>query len=170
MTRGELNSRFNHLIGELSAKLASQGFVQRLQTLRVKTGGNAALINFQKSDQSSETRLVFTVNLGVVCGALPGVGERGLEDAGISESHLRTRLGMLLDSPGDKWWELTDSTNLKTLCDELFDAITRKALPYLNAYLQTEALIELWRSGKSPGMTAKQRARVLSQLGVESGG
>lgn len=164
MSSEELDILMDRLIGEIAQKVQPQGFVRRKRTLRAAAGGNVALMDFQKSDQSSARRLVFTVNLGVVCGALISVNKSELERVDIVDSHLRTRMGMLLELPSDKWWEIIRTTDLTALRDELLQDIFQTALPYLRKYLDTDALIELWRSGKSPGLTATQRSRFLAAL------
>lgn len=164
MSVGELDALMNRLIRDIAIMLEPEGFARRQKTLRAKTGGNAALINFQKSDQSSDQRLVFTINLAVVCGALLDVERSGVDRADIADSHLRIRLGMLFEEPSDKWWEITRSTDLNSVSADLIQSILKAALPYLRTYLRTDALIDLWRSGKSPGLTATQRSRFLAEL------
>jgi hypothetical protein len=154
----------DELIGGIAAKTQEAGFVRRHRTLRARANGNVAIINFQKSDQSSDDRILFTVNLGVVCGALLDLHKVGENRVDVVDAHLRTRLGMLLDDPGDRWWGISESTDLEGLRAELSRAITEKAVPYLQTYSQTHALAALWHSGKSPGLTAVQRARYLAQL------
>ncbi len=164
----DLDSRLNNLIEEVASEIKSRGFVRRKRTLRSLVGANAALIDFQKSDRSSSQRLVFTINLGTVCGALLVGGGNTVEKADISDSHLRTRLGMLFDKPGDKWWEISRATDLVALQQELSEAIAKFALPFLQTYTKNEALKDLWQSGKSPGLTEVQRSRFLARLTTQA--
>jgi len=91
-------------------------------------------------------------------------GPSGLQKADVTDAHLRLRLGWLLPDPGDKWWELTLETDVGLLAKELAELLVTKAIPYLEGFLSTDVLIELWESGRSPGLTDVQRARFLSGL------
>lgn len=164
MSRGTFDNLLGSLIKEISVMLEPEGFIRRQRSLRAAAGGNVAIINFQKSDKSSNQRLLFTVNLGIVCGALLDPQRTEIARADIIDAHLRTRLGMLFENPADQWWELSASTDVRSLSDELSRSISQTAVPYLKRYFETGALVELWKSGASPGLTVVQRSRFLSQL------
>jgi hypothetical protein len=138
--------------------------------LRAVADGNAEVIEFQKSDKSSADRALFTVNLGFVCGELLDPERADIRNSSVVDAHLRTRLGLLLDPPNDTWWELTSSTDSASLGSELSRLLIVRALPYLEMYGNKRALVALWESGKSPGLTAVQRSRYLSELKGSGGG
>jgi Domain of unknown function (DUF4304) len=157
----DLKTVFKNMVRTVATRLSAHGFAQRGVVLHKGVGSNVALIEFQLSDKTSKECVVFTVNLGIVCGELSGAASRR---ASVMDAHLRQRLGFLLPQRADKWWEITAQTNVIALADELSKTLEESALPYLDEYLDSRTLIALWESGKSPGLTAVQRARLLDQL------
>jgi hypothetical protein len=158
----DLKTVFKNVVRTVATRLSVYGFAQRGFVLSKGRGSNVALIEFQLGSKTSKDLVVFTINLGIVCGELSdGVVPR---KASAMDAHLRERLGFLLPDRIDKWWEITEQTNAIALADELSNALEKSALPYLNEYLDSRMLIALWESGKSPGLTAGQRAQFLDQL------
>jgi hypothetical protein len=45
--------------------------------------------------------------------------------------------------------------------------LLRFGAPYVMRYLGADALVGLWRSGQSPGLTETQRLRYLEKLGSQ---
>lgn len=158
----DLKTVLKNMVRTVATRLSVHGFAQRGLVLRKSAGRNIALIEFQLSDKTSKERVVFTINLGVVCSELSDGGAS--QKATAMDAHLRQRLGLLLPERADKWWEITAQTNVIALADELSTTLERSALPYLDEYLDSRTLIALWESGRSPGLTAVQRARFLDQL------
>jgi len=165
MGTADIKTLFKNVVRTVASRLSVQGFAQRGLALHKNVGSNVAIIEFQLSDKTSKECVVFTVNLAIVCGELSGTAPR---DARIMGAHLRQRLGFLLPQQADKWWEITAQTNVLALADELSRKLEEFGVPYLDEYLDSRTLIALWESGKSPGLTAVQRARFLNQLGRAS--
>lgn len=155
---------FESLLKATDDNLKPQGFVRRGPTFRLFSEGNCGLIEFQKSTKSSHDDLIFTVNLGIVCGDLAGDVLPDVHKARIIDAHLRQRIGMLLLERSDKWWQITASSNRDGLIQELIELLIKIAVPYVKSHLPTDSLITLWESGQSPGLTAVQRSRFLSLL------
>lgn len=143
---------FDRLLHSMAATLEPLGFERSGLLFRRVYGANAALIEFQSSDRSSTERMVFTLNLGILCGSLL-TDIRPLEKCETMDAQLRRRIGHLLPEAHDKWWEVTGSTDIAPLAHELSADLIHRAIPYLEKYADTEALIELWKSGQSPGLT-----------------
>jgi len=162
MGSADLKTVFKNVVRTVATRLSVQGFAQRGLVLHKEVGSNIALLEFQLSDKTSKERVVFTVNLGIVCGELSDGA--AFRKASSMDAHLRQRLGFLLPERVDKWWEITAQTNAIALANELSTALEESAAPYLNEYLDSRMLIALWESGKSPGLTALQRGRFLDQL------
>ncbi|HQR71327.1 MAG TPA: DUF4304 domain-containing protein [Burkholderiaceae bacterium] len=160
----QLDRQLEKVIATISATLKSDGFDRRGKTLRSISEGVSQLIEFQKSDKSDSQRIRFTVNLGIVCDKLLDAERTTLAKATVEDAHLRTRLGQLLSSPADIWWDLTASTDCDVLAGELSQLLKMRALPYLSEHGSEKSLIALWESGKSPGLTAVQRGRLLTEL------
>jgi hypothetical protein len=143
--------------------LKSYGFKQRSQVFEAKRGNITLLISLQTSTKNAGQHTRFTVNLGVVCDDL--VDHRiDVEKLHVEHAQLRIRLGRLLDPPGDKWWELTSSTDGAALGGEIASLVVHRGLPYLERFGSYRALIALWESGQSPGLTEGERLEYLAQL------
>ena len=101
-------------------------------------------MDFQRRRSSSRQRLLFTVNLGIVCGELLDARSPGLEDVRIVDAHVRERIGWLLPGHPDKWWEITGSTDAGSLGAEVGELVTREAVPYIMRHLTTR---QSWTCG-----------------------
>jgi hypothetical protein len=159
-----INETFSGLVKAVGAKLKPLGYTPQSRLFRILVHNNCGIIEFQRSVKSSAESLLFTVNLGVVCGKLLDSGPSGLMKARTMDAHLRERIGMLLPDRPDKWWEITEETNRDSLIHEISEMIVKKALPFIERYLDTNSLIALWESGQSPGLTEVQRVRLLAKL------
>ena len=164
MARHMTDGLLDEVVDSIAVRLKPSGFVRRGLVLRTQREGNCGLLEFQRSTKSSRARIVFTVNLGIVCGALLDSSSPALERARIIDAHVRQRIGMLLPGRPDKWWEITQSTDSGLLSKELSELIVRVAVPYIMGLLNTTAIISLWQSGQAPGLTGGQRVRLLSRL------
>jgi len=164
MARNIPEEIFEDLLKAAGESLKPLGYIQRGPVFRLLTHGNCGVVEFQRSDKSSDEKLVFTVNLGVACGELLDAGQASAPKARIIDAHLRQRIGMLLTDRPDKWWEVTASTDRVSLVHEVVELLVKKVAPYVENHLATKALIALWESGQSPGLTAFQRTRFLSKL------
>ncbi len=158
------NKMFDHVIEVVGERLQPLGFARRGPILRIVGKDTCGIVEFQCSTKSTRDRLLFTVNLGVVCGDLLDTGPSGLKKARIIDAHVRQRIGRLLSDHPDKWWEITASTDPDALAQEMSDLIVKEAVPYIQRYLSIEAIISLWGSGQSPGLTRKQRLDCLAAL------
>jgi hypothetical protein len=164
MSRATLDEAFGLVIEETAKKVAQLGFRRRGSILRVVSQGNAGLIDFQKSTMSSAERILFTINLAVVCGALLEPDRNSVEKARSPDAHVRQRIGFLMPGCPDKWWELAERTDASGLAAEVSELVVAEGAPFVVRYLDTREIVALWESGKSPGMTETQRVRYLGQL------
>jgi hypothetical protein len=153
---------FEDVLARAADKLTAHGFVQRGPVFRLVRQGNCGIIAFQRSDTSTNDRVIFTINLGIVCGELLGSGSAAVVKANIIDAHMRQRIGQFLPDRPDKWWEA--SADRVPVAQEIVELLTRVGVPYVESYITTEALIALWESGQSPGLTEVQRGRYLAIL------
>lgn len=151
------------LLGEIDALLKPRGFRKQGHRFRRQSGGNAGLIELQRSQSSSRERVRFTFNVGVICGRLLDEYEPPASKAGVIHAHLRMRIGEFLTAPMDKWWDLTADASLADLIAELAPLLDLAA-GYLADHLDDAQLIALWRSGRSPGVTDGRRQDYLREL------
>ena len=162
--RGALDAMYDKLIRDVAQTLEWSGSKLRGKAIKVISQGNAGIIEFQKSKKNSDQEITFTINVAVVCGDLIDPDGTSIEKATSVDAHWRDRLGMLLETRHDTWWQLTASTDCAALAQELSVLLLARAVPCLEQYLNTGALIALWESGQSPGLTAVQRSRFLTEL------
>jgi hypothetical protein len=64
----------------------------------------------------------------------------------------------------DKWWVAQSLTDATAIGDELAASIQKWGLPALKALSSPGALVQLWQTGVSPGLTAMERERCLKKL------
>lgn len=170
MARGVLDEIFDEVVTATGASVKPCGFMQRGLVLRKIAENNCGIIEFQRSTKSTPGQLFFTVNLGVICGELLEAGPSAIAKARIIDAHVRQRVGMFLPGRPDKWWEITESTDRASLAQELVTLILKEAVSFIEHYLSTSAVIALWESEQSPGLTDGQRVRLLSKLKAKSEG
>jgi len=159
-----LSEMFGHVVTTVAERLYPLGFSRRGTALRAMGPETCGLIEFQRSTKNSQEKLLFTVNLGIVCGELLESGSAGFPNTKVTDAHVWLRIGMLLPNCPDKWWEITASTDSDALAREIADLILAEAIPYLQRYLSTDSIIALWESGQSPGLTKGQCAGLLAAL------
>lgn len=164
MPHNVTNDKYSDLLKFVAAKLTDVGFSGSGPVFRIVKDGNCGLIQFQRSQTNTAERLLFTVNVGIVCGSLFEGPTGKLKKARITDAHVCQRLGRFLPESHDKWWEITSRTEIGYLTAELSDLIAAKAVPYILSLTNTTAIVSLWRSGQSPGLTERQRLRLLSRL------
>lgn len=114
MSRETLNPAFEQVIEAAGRAVAGMGFRRRGALLKTFGKGCAGLIGFQKGAASSADRILFTVNLAVVCEALLEP-DQPLKTATVWDGHLRERIGMLMPQRADHWWEITEGVDAQAL-------------------------------------------------------
>jgi len=160
----EVQAGFDTLVRACAQGVAERGYALRRNRIVKVAGGNAAVLEFQRSQGNTKEDLRFTVNVGVVCGALLADWQPLLARCGAADAHLGVRLGFLLPERSDRWWRITPQTDLGALIAELAAGIATVAAPYAERYLATEDLAALWRSGPCPGLTEFQKEKYLAEL------
>jgi len=167
MTRGTLSSTpastYSRLVSHVARYLRSEGFLRKRQAFLLGRSDGWALVVFQKSRKSTQTEILFTINLGVVSRRLMEFCEDGLGFPNIDDAHWRVRVGYLLPEKRDIWWTITPSTKYEHLLGEVESALNR-SIAELKTYLNDEVLRDLWLAGISPGLTDLQRLMLLSVL------
>ncbi len=164
MTKIDPAMLFAELVKSVGEKLKEFGYSRRGQTFKIIANNNCGMINFQRSTSSTKENISFTINLGMVYGDLLDQRITQLKDAKITDAHIHQRMGYLLTSQQDKWWQLNNSINFEQLSGEIMDLLSIKAVPFVGNFLDTKSIYSLWESGSSPGLTEFQRVRFLSKL------
>ncbi|MEM2592397.1 MAG: DUF4304 domain-containing protein [Thermofilaceae archaeon] len=106
------------------------------------------IVNFQKSVYSDSHEISFTVNLGVY---RKGVRTVLMPEApeprrpSISDCIIEERLGRLMPAGLDKWWEITDTSDLQIdnlVASEVSTALNDYGLPFLATFESDEAILQ----------------------------
>lgn len=166
MDATNVKQSFSELVKAIGVNLEVLGYIRRGQMFKRVLQNNCGIIDFQRSVKDSKDLILFTINLGVVCGSLLDTVD--LKDTQVTDAHLRQRIGFLMPERRDKWWEVNLTTNVQVLAQEIGNVVLHVAVPYLNKFLDADALRSLWESGQSPGLTEVQRTRLLAKLKAQA--
>lgn len=142
----------------LQESLGGLGFKKRGSTFHREVGDVIHLVSLQASQSSSASTLRVTVNLAV---AVPSLGGR-LDD--VWSAQWRERIGTLLPEPQDRWWNVSSAQEAEAVVQEISQFLAQYGLPAQARISSTAELLQLWESGKSPGLTAVQASRYVDQL------
>ncbi|KPJ65105.1 MAG: hypothetical protein AMJ43_11410 [Coxiella sp. DG_40] len=146
--------------------LEELGFRRFGDSFKIIVSGNIGIIDFQKSNKSTNNHVFFTVNLAVILHSLYEFEgfHTPIEKLREENGHWRERLGYLLPERSDVWWEVSKDTDMDAIGHELVLIIKDYAIPEIMQYISDENLMNLWIEGKSPGLTNIQRLEYLTVL------
>ena len=122
------------------------------------------LIEIQGANTNLAESARFTVNVGVFAHGLDAPDRRGAAMPSMPAAHWRERLGFLMPEYTDVWWTMKSREEAEEAGRDIAERVARHAIPALKQLHSREALVSLWRSGQSPGLTAVQRAAYLDRL------
>lgn len=152
------------VFSSLREALGDAGFKARGSTLSRSSGDVLHLVDLQGSQTSTSTMFKCTVNLGVLVLVLH------LEDYGQSRApatwlaHWRERLGFACPERRDLWWTASSAAEAQGIADDIASRAKTFAVPALDALPDSARLLGLLQSGRSPGLTAHQAARIRERL------
>lgn len=148
----------------IKSLLQPHGFRQRGNNWYALRNDTLLLIQLQKSVDNTRNRQALTVNLGVYSQTLAGIMGDTAGCSTATDCHWYLRLGRVLPEPSDEWWEVISDEDAALIGDDIAQALEAYGLPALEQVSSTDRLIELWQQGRSPGVTALQRAKYLAAL------
>lgn len=155
---------FPRLVQVLGAEVLRPACFRKKGSLfRKMIGGAWQLVEFQRSRKSTSDLVYFTVNLGVCLEALRPPLERS-EGPRIEDCHWRERIGFLTGEKRDVWWTIAGESEVEYVANQIGAILTESGLSTLERYANEDALIHLWTSGKSPGLTEQQREEALKAI------
>lgn len=152
------------IIGQIQQVLAPLKFRRRRHTFFADRNDVLWIVNIQKSIKSTKEALIVTVNLGILARSLAERTDGNSGHAEIWDCHWRSRLGHLMPENSDRWWRVASEEEASETAREVTLLLAEYGLPILEDLDSTDRLAALWETGKSPGLTAVQRDRYLSQL------
>jgi hypothetical protein len=121
--------------------------------------GVTLLVSLQSSSGSSQGSLKITCNLGI---RVDQLADRPA--LSVWEAHWRERIGFCFSDPHDHWWECASDEDARKAGQEIAALLEAQALPIMEQLATPGALVALWSSGRSPGLTEPQRLDYLSRL------
>lgn len=158
-----MDKEFEELLKCVGDEVCHHGYVKSGNYFRKQSGDFLSLIELQKSRDGVPGEVRFTVNLGIVWKRLLGAID-SFEKAKTVDAHLMERIGFLLDDKRDKWWVIASSSDFVLVRNELISILRDRAIPYLEKFSNAPALVGLWNSGISPGLTKVQCERFLKKV------
>jgi hypothetical protein len=147
------------ILDRLTEVLKPNGFKKTATTFFSSNGDLTYFIKLQSSQSTTLTTLKATVNIEIYSALV-----YKLQDTGIPEKwirHYTERIGLLLNSPHDKWWIIENENEAVKTANEIADIIKEKVFTVFGKLTTTNDLAELWRQNKCPGLTEYQRKEYL---------
>jgi hypothetical protein len=148
----------------VATALKPLGFRRKGQVFTRQLGEVTHILSLQSSTSSTASLLKITVNLGVWVSSL---AEDGSKPA-LWSAHWCERLGFLMPQRIDYWWEISSDHDAEFATRQIVEAIQTYAVPQLEQLASRDALVALWRAGRSPGLTDFQAKRYLDRIEHES--
>lgn len=159
----DIELKFKVLLQDVADLLKPRGFSKRGMSFRRMSSGNVALIAAQRSQFGTAGSIRFTFNAAIICERLLRDGGPTISKAGLMHAHLSERIGEFLSEPADKWWDLNGASDPSVLMADLAQPL-ELAAQFLVEHVEDANMIDLWESGRSPGLTDGQRRRYLQEL------
>jgi hypothetical protein len=147
------------IVAEMGKVLSPAGYRNRGSQFTRDAGDVVHLVSLQASTASTSTALKATVNVAIWIPALE-------EDAkpNVWSAHWRNRLGHLTPEHSDIWWHASSAEEAKSSGAKIANAIREFALPLLETFATRRALLALWETGVSPGLTSVEADRFRRRL------
>lgn len=117
--------------------------------------GNARIL-FRKSVKTTHAISVFTADFQIVHDKISNT-LRDLGFISFCEFQYSQRLGFFLESPEDKWWSISNDSDLDAAHSEVINIINDYVMKKVYSVSSEEDLVSMWISGSSPGLTHVQR-------------
>ena len=129
-------------------------------------------IHFQCSQWGSNEEGSFTINLMVTSPFVyqAWTGKPLPANPATALFPIQIRIGLLLPSRKDKWWNISQSTEISSLVAEINQALLLYGLPFFDQYPNQLALLSKLDQGKSlPGLSGSLSDIVLAMLEMQFG-
>jgi hypothetical protein len=153
---------FAAVVAAAGATLKQRGFRRRGSKF-IRIGNEVvSLVEFQRSRDSTAASLTFVINYGVAVLSLLEL--EGVDAAKLwwTQCHWSERVAGK-DGTG-AWWPVRDHDDTNQLATWLIDLVGREALPALEKKQREADLVDLWATGKGPGLIEARRLLFLGQL------
>lgn len=137
--------KFEELTNKISDLLISHGFKKSGQYYQYnpKDSDNIAIINLQKSRDSSSSNIIFTFNIGIHFKNIfyLNTGEV-IKKPIINDCQWKIRIGKLMPINKDYWWNIDNSTDLEQITNELINIFQKFVFGEINDRISDKLYIE----------------------------
>jgi hypothetical protein len=153
------------VVRDLDLVFREFGFRRNGSTYRKHLNGNSVIVALQRDSRAPANTLRFTIDLGITSSRVLSFFNEDFDSGDrvdITDSCWRERIGAVFGSD-DIWWTVTSEAEAETIAEEIRATLERDTLPFLIEIASDERLRDIWRTGRSPGLTELQR---LMNLGI----
>lgn len=157
---------FKEIINKLSPLLKKMGFDKKGNNFYLEENKNFAVVNFQKSRESTKEIVSFTINFGLysdVLGRTQYCYNNSVKPE-IEKCHWQARIGNFMPNSPDYWWEVNLSSDLNDIASNIFGVIETIIMPEINKRISDEGLINCWINESFAGTTEIGRFKYLTTL------
>jgi hypothetical protein len=159
-----IEGNYKAIFDSVFATLKRSGYQKRGRLFWKDHADVQNLVEFQRSRTSSKENIVFTINLSVVVKQLLDPEFDDLDKIHAFDSHLYWRLGDFLTPKADKWWAVSQRTDVTLTAQEISSSLSELALPEMEMFSKVSTIIDLCGSGAGPAMSDKRRRDFLEGL------
>lgn len=153
------------LLQSIGMFLKEQGFKKNGNNYYYINKSNIGLLNIQKSKDSTQSRIKFTLNVGVFCPSIyKFMYKKEQPKPCIDDCHWKSRIGFFLPDNDDYWWIIDSNVDIRSFSKELSCLISTYVVPAIKTHIESESLEKIWMSGISEGITEYQRYVYLTIL------
>lgn len=154
------------LLATLDDYLFQEGFRRKKTTYGKKTEYYWLVINFQISTDDLPGKLKFTLNIGILDLRLAELLEEPVKVCpDVWACHMRERIGFVMPEHFDKWWVIDAQSPVSNdVTNEFLKILRDFVVPYTNRFSKKDDLLNLWKTGVSPGITDRQRINFIEML------
>jgi hypothetical protein len=124
--------------------LKTYGFSKSGRTFHRKSGNAWQVVNVQASTSNTGVNSKFTINLGVYHPAIAELAGKSIQTEKPKEYEciVRERIGKLLPTKLDYWWEITPATNLEYVAQTISSIIKELGIPWLEVHSSIQQIAQ----------------------------
>ena len=149
------------LLSAIQPTLRQAGFRKHGATFSRDRRDTRQFVQLQKSQTSTATCLRVRINLGTFLLPLIEPTDRSWFRPKLGDSHWREYLE---PHAAGGWWEVQTIADAERVGREIAQMLHERWVPELESLGNSAAVAALWHSGRSPGLTERQRADLLARL------
>ena len=157
------SGKFKKIIIEpLAFILKPLGFKRKGNIFSRATPDLTYYIGLQSSQSSTASVLKITLNIEIFSSKLCELSDSSLPAQ--DQRHYHKRIGWFMDKPDDKWWLIDSEKNAALASVEINDLVANMVIPDFEKLKSTDDLHQMFKDGKSPGLTQGQMKHYLELL------